>query len=190
MLSARCVVKMNLLKAAPTTFSDQGLKDAVRVADEKYRAQAKTIWATQGAASGTKWKDLDPKYKRWKAGVQKTMRAAGRVSRLKKWIVSDLQGPEIKAVSTDVLVLHGNMRRAFAYKTENHIAEIDVYRKQVRITLGATGPEYWGYHARGEGNNPKRDPNRRTDAQKEEIKDAAMGVLLADFNRRTRPGGR
>ena len=156
---------------------------AKEAADKLFREFERELWASKGASGGAPWKELNPRYKQWKAGSRKRDRAIGR----KK----TSQGLH-RLMSTEILVQYGAMRQAFSTLAQGHIAEVALNPKKITITLGARGPKYWDYHRKGEGNNPKRNPIQRTKDQdkmiliavQEAIAPFALAAVRASFKRK------
>jgi len=127
---------LNLEKALD--LSSAAVNDAAKVADSEYRAQEVKLFATEGASGGPPWQQLSPRYRAWKSK---------------------------KFPGRRILTRTGDMRDALATKTSpKHL--VNVFRvSKWRIQLGAQGPAWWAYHARGgriAGRPPVRNQQQRT----------------------------
>jgi hypothetical protein len=78
------------------------------------------------------------------------------------------------------------MKSAFSTQQADHIAEGVVLPSGAKIHLGARGPVYFGYHATGSGNLPKRDQQQRTSRQDNELRAGVRRALIPHVTRTLR----
>jgi hypothetical protein len=177
-------------------MTKSAITDAARAGDVVYRAQAKELWATEGASGGEPWLELNPDYLKWKQrqrhhGRQDLREAikkfrAGKTKALKTTLL----------MSTRILVQFGSMRDAFSTLGRDHHAQGFIIPTGGRVQLGALSPADrpdWSMHAKGiptgagkGGLPPQRDPNQRLQVQEDQIREAIKTALIPHIMRSAR----